>query len=190
MLIGFLGCPSSGKTTTAAITFAELKAHGIPAEFVMEQARILIAQERILLGLSPNEFPKLEDSHQEKILELQENLENLMIKSCGDNIVIISDGSIFNTLLYLNTISENTKQIIERHRKLYDYLFYCPMIPNNFSSTDPNRIHSKEISKQIDQVKIPEIIQQFNIDAVPLNGTPQQRKDQVISVIYNKFLWT
>ena len=55
MYVNFIGAPCSGKTTSAAKLFAELKEMGLEVEFVSEYARLYIAKKRIA-----NNFNKIE----------------------------------------------------------------------------------------------------------------------------------
>lgn len=154
MLINFLGCPSSGKTTCAAALFARLKESGISSEFVAERARRYIAEQKRQNGWTG--VVTLNDEHQQEIMQQQMYDEWLMHRSVNGESIVISDSSPLNSLLYMQDVDQKTLDLATRAVNLTDLTFYC--YPIEFGATvDPNRIHSENESSQIDQ-KIPELI--------------------------------
>ena len=187
-LVNFLGCPASGKTTTAARLFAFLKTRGTPAEFVSEQARIFICLRRAELGLVPADGLGLSDKDQLNILESQVRLESAMVQSTGGDSWVISDSSPINTLFYLSqTARQSAVPYIEQALKIPTIYFYASPIPI-VNQLDPNRIHD---DKQIRAVveAIPEVLKEFapSILVHDLNGDPFERYQQVIDVVQGKF---
>jgi nicotinamide riboside kinase len=134
MLIGFLGCPNSGKTTVAAKVYASLKDDGLLAEFIPEQARTYIAEKR-----KRKPIIELTDDDQNKIASAQTYAEFLFDES---GTIVVTDSSTVNTGLYVN----NPQNAECRFRTIvnYDILFLCPPIYEFF--IDPNRVHSREQS--------------------------------------------
>lgn len=93
MLVGFVGAPSSGKTSLAAEVFVTLKKSGLSAEFIAEFARLHIARKR-----RPGQELTLTESDQLHIFDQQHLLEKTMNNS---STIVITDSSPLNTLLYL-----------------------------------------------------------------------------------------
>jgi hypothetical protein len=178
MLIGFIGCPCSGKTTTAAKTFADLKDMGIASEFIPEQARLYIAERRVKEGLRPEDPLFLADEDQKLILVRQIEYEDTLIKACGPQVKIIADSSVLNTLLYMGPearaeVTPLVRDVLTR----YDLLFYCgPVKPP--LSLDPNRIHDEKASLEIDRM-IPVLLKDFGLNPKYLTGDSRQRHHEV-----------
>lgn len=194
MLVGFIGCPCSGKTTTAASVFARLKRSGVPAEFIMEQARTHIAQLKVKQGLKPSESPKMDDVDQLQILQEQLRLEKLMLAACGDDVIVISDGCTLNSLLYIkdeaNLNHRDVQAIKTEAANLYDLLFYVSPI-EDFSSFDPNRVHDREASLAVD-AKIPALLDSIKGSRVCIeiaeDGPDDFRQDTVFTKVLGFYM--
>jgi len=171
MLVGFIGCPSSGKTTTAALVFAELKELGFAAEFIPEQARLVIARKRVSLGKLPNESLDLDIHDQEEILLRQREAETLMTTSTGRTVVCITDSSIYNTFLY--GASLDSVRVYP-----YDLLFYSAPV-EMAKARDPNRVHDRKQSLAVNE-KIPKMIQTLGLEPITLVGSSADRKRKVV----------
>lgn len=191
--IYFLGCPCSGKTTTAALIFAELKETGISCEFIPEQARFYIAEIRVKNNLQPYDPVILSDDDQISILEKQLSLQEVMRKAIGEYGIIVTDTSPVNSFLYMKHIDKNNPKLMNLLSKIEspdDIYFYCPPVAKAGPS-DPNRIHSYEQSLKIDE-SLPEILQEHfpNIykRLITLTGTPAIRQTQVFSEVMNRRL--
>lgn len=183
MLISFVGSPASGKTTTAAKLFASLKDRGMVVEFVAEQARWYIAQERILKQKSV-----FTDKDQMNILKKQLHCEKIMKKSCGKNGIVITDTSALNALLYMSEEARNLKNVKNivktiTSTKHYDLTFLCQPIEIN-KIEDPNRIHSLSESKKIHK-SIEAVFYRFapEIKLLHLTGTSEERYKQALKII-------
>lgn len=140
MLIGFLGIPSSGKTTLAAMTFVELKRMGICAEFVVEIARGYIAKKRRQTGKAV----VLTDQDQSEILAQQAEAEDLMNDK---QVIVISDSSPLNSLLYLTDepfekLLADKEGVVDLVRD-YDMLVVCHESDAPIAK-DLNRLHGEE----------------------------------------------
>ena len=179
MLIGFIGCPCSGKTTTAAMTFADLKTMGIATELIPEQARLVIAEKRVRQNLKPEDTVELTERDQAEIIGKQEEYETLLLQACGPEVTLIADSSVLNTLLYMEPeLRAEMHDEVAEFLPRYDLLFYCsPVKPP--SAQDPNRVHSYEQSLKIDR-EIPKLLSEFNLKPVGLFGDPKERHHVVL----------
>lgn len=151
MLVSFLGSPISGKTTVAAQVFADLKKSGQPnVEFVVEQARVFIAQLKVKY---PNSNIILSDDDQREIFLRQRELELTMTQAAGPEGIVISDSCALNALWYM---SEGARQWVYREQSdlliwyKQQLLFKCQPIPT--PTSDQLRLHSVQASKNIDNL--------------------------------------
>lgn len=151
MLIGFLGAPISGKTTTAARLFAGLKDDGEVAEFLPEQARAFIARKRYEALKRGVEVEPLTDSDQRDILYRQYMMEKIFTTSSPTS-TIITDCAAFLALLYMTPKMRTDADVLAKAKASaasFDLLFRChPVKPGELY--DPNRAHSFEQSQAID----------------------------------------
>lgn len=177
MLFNFIGCPQSGKTTTAAMLFASLKETGVVAEFCSEQARFYIAKKRVELKLRPEDPLELTDEDQLKIMQAQVEAEEILVKACGDKVMVISDSSPLNSMLYMTPEFRSRPEVLrlaDRVLMLKPVSFYCHPIYKPYLD-DPNRIHSEIQSREIDKL-IPEMLKAFPELKVPeISGTVSER---------------
>jgi nicotinamide riboside kinase len=139
--IGFMGSPYSGKTTTAAHVFAELKRLGFAAEFYPEYAREYIRNTRAEKG-----SVILTDQDQVLIAAMQALAEDRIMRHSGESVVLVTDGAALNAFFY-----QKVKQGIEpvTNAKSYDILFFSRNIEAP-RSVDGNRLHDVEFSKIVD----------------------------------------
>jgi hypothetical protein len=192
MIVNFVGAPCSGKTTTAASLFAKLKEDGHPAEFLTEQARLYIASIRLTENLQPSDPVSLSDFDQAGIMYYQMHYETMLQKVCGPDMIVVTDSSFLNALLYM---TEEGKTVGYKH-SIAEYvaeaskhdriIFVCPAVKPPAGS-DPNRVHSEEQAKLI-EAKIPEMLATYAKDAhiVNLEGTTHQRFLTVVSEVFKK----
>lgn len=184
MNVSFIGCPCSGKTTTAAMAFARLKEIGHPAEFVPEYARQYIAHQRLVQGLKPTDKLVLNDADQKTIMCQQSSLETTMSRACGPDVVTISDTWSLSALLYMTPEGRKDpfiRAVIESQvLPFVDLLFYA-MPVSQPKSLDPNRIHNDEEALAIDGLILP-VLREFapDINIVMLDGTPSERVGHVM----------
>lgn len=185
MLIGFIGCPGSGKTTTAALTFADLKEMGVAAEFIPEQARLHIAEKRLSLHQAPGSPVVLHDNDQVDILCRQSEAEATMVQSCGPETIVITDSSTFNSLLYMSdACREEIWSAWWEGRLKYDLLFYCAPV-KGFSSRDPNRVHDQQQAREVD-LKIGQLLKQYDVNPIYLLGDSKERHRLVTTAILER----
>lgn len=177
MIIEFLGCPRSGKTTTAARVFANLKEAGFNCEYIPEQARFYIAQKRVNAGLKPEESLTLDDEDQKNILQKQVIAIHLMLASCGKDAIIVTDSSPYNSLLYMTPegrSKEIVKNIIKSIKDLPTIKFYS--LPVEWlGGLDPNRIHNQEQSLKINEDIVTTILPMLKDEPVKLLGDSDTR---------------
>jgi thymidylate kinase len=176
MYINFIGSPCSGKTTSAAKLFAELKEMGLEVEFISEYARLYIAKKRIA-----NNFNKIDltDIDQYEIFEKQFELERTMHKAGGTDAIIISDSSVWNSCLYM------TEKGLDLHSVPYPGTYHTEACKRFYTeknitvisapverpfTPDSNRIHSKEES-----LKINDSIRKIMDNLLPNNKIPVLR---------------
>lgn len=187
MLINFIGCPQSGKTTTAAMLFAALKETGVIAEFSPEQARFYIAVMRLIFQETGSETPfTLSDSDQLNIMERQVENDEILVKACGPNVMIVSDSSPLNSMLYMSPefrASSEVQSLARRALALNPKTFYaCPVYRPYLN--DPNRVHTEAQAHEIDLL-IPGLLKEFpSLKAFPISGTITERLLQVQNAIY------
>lgn len=156
MLINFIGSFNSGKTTLAAKLFAALKESNLTCEFIPEQARFYIAEKRITNKLNNIVLNNID---QLNILIKQFEAEKLMLNSCDRDTIIITDSSIYNSLLYMDDdfiekFADNTLIDITNYYDKYNpdniMTFICDPVINTYSNTpDKNRIHTQEHTDKI-----------------------------------------
>lgn len=185
MLIGFVGCPSSGKTTTAAMLFADLKLGGQASEFVPEQARIYIAEKKNEAGFLRVEFKGLGDRDQVEIISRQNNLESLLKRNSAPDTIIVADTATLNTLLYMSPETRQlpeVREIVTRSMARYDLLFYCSPVLWRAPEKDSLRIHDQEQSLILDK-SIPEVIDMRSIIRLPVS--PHERQMVIRQAIYD-----
>jgi hypothetical protein len=181
MLFNFLGSPQSGKTTTAAMTFASLKEIGLVSEFSSEQARLYIAQQRVLWGYGPEDKVTLTDQDQVEIMRRQLEMDETLVKACGPEVFIISDSSPVNSMLYMSPEARRRGDVLDMYRRskaLTTGIFYMHPIYRGWSDQrDPNRIHDYEQSQLIDKL-IPEFLKEdpeLNDKTIAVLGTTVER---------------
>lgn len=186
MRVSFIGCPHSGKTTTAAMVFSTLKEIGISCEFIVEQARVYIAKKRFELG--PENKLVLDDEDQLAMMQQQIQMENIYETVCDKGTIIICDSSPFNALMYMSENLRNTmvtRKLIEKAMFNTNLVFYAPPVEDS-GLTDLNRIHSRDESLAIND-SIPKIMKQHAPAVwetiIPLQGHPQARLSKVTSEI-------
>lgn len=149
MLIGFLGCPSSGKTTLAAKVFSSLKADGHVTEFVPEQARWYIAEKRRTFGIPKTHTVFLDDKDQYKIAMRQVIAETNLIEGTTNDTIIVTDTASFAAQFYMSeeAASEHA-EMMKAQEARYDLMFHC--LPIDFyMGNDANRVHDANQSRDI-----------------------------------------
>jgi len=195
MFVRFIGAPISGKTTVAAQVFAELKKSGQPnVEFVVEQARYYIAEQKWVNG-----HCDLKDSDQLEILFRQMQAEEMMHAAVGDNGIVITDSSVFNSFWYMSDEFQKDSMglfHIQRHLNTYkekkNLLFMCAPLPVK-TFPDANRLHSPTEARQLhdkimSQLRGPfhPVLSMLNSVAIPLNGPTDFRAHEVLMRVYEK----
>ena len=189
MLIGFIGAPCSGKTTTAARLFAELKDNGIPAEFISEEARRYIAEKRCRDKEDGLPF-SLDDLDQGRIATNQFFSEKYMVES-APQVVVVADSSVLNSALYMSdefAARKGPATMMEIAAKRYDIIFLCAPVQLPAGS-DPNRVHDAKQIAEIQQ-KISELLVKYGLSGnpkvIPLGGPTNVRLQAALSAVYNQ----
>lgn len=192
MLISFIGAPCSGKTTTAALVFADLKDAGRAVEFIPEQARFYIAEMRErMLDLGYGYPPRLDDRNQMDIFDRQRRAEEMFCRVSSESITL-SDSSPLNSLLYLGEENRQSPQLLERVRtylkKLQPLIFHTPPVPES-GFYDANRIHNHEESQTIASRLIENLLPflQDICEPITLVGdSAHHRATQALAVIWSR----
>lgn len=173
------------------MTFAKLKELGMTCEFITEQARLYIANKRWVGGIKPETKIELHDSDQVNIMLKQLDIETIVHHAVGEDVIVISDSSPLNALLYMSEARRNdeaTKDYIEETIEKSDIVFYCAPILG-FSSFDPNRVHDEKFSLEVDS-QIPTVMTQYAPQVwnkvYHLTGDANARMHQVVNVILTK----
>jgi hypothetical protein len=193
MRLSFIGCPCSGKTTTAAMTAARLKEVGVGCEFVVEQARLYIAEKRRSLKLKPTDSLALNDDDQIAIMQKQLYVEGLMADAVGDDVILVTDSSPLNSLLYMSPSVQDRAValgLVQEAIDTADLVFYVPPVQQP-DYLDPNRIHDKEASLRIDLL-IPFLMDALAPSvwkkAIRVDGPPASRLNQVTAALMSRRL--
>jgi predicted ATPase len=195
MFVRFIGAPISGKTTVAAQVFAELKKSGQPnVEFVAEQARYYIAEQKWNHG-----HCDLKDGDQLEILFRQMQAEDMMHASIGDEGIVITDSSIFNSLWYMSDDfrlkameNPNLRKHIDSYKERKNLLFFCSPLPV-MTFADANRVHTPQEARAVHD-KMMKLIRgpynplfsMINSVALPLGGPTDFRAREVLMRVYEK----
>lgn len=164
------------------MTFASLKEVGLVAELSSEQARIFIAEKRVLAGLSPQETLALSDQDQLEIMRRQVELDELLVKACGSDVFIISDTSPLNAVLYMSPnfrfLNGEVGLLAKRSLAITTATFYAHPIYRGWSDQqDPNRVHDYKQSQAIDSL-IPKMLEEnenLRAKTVPISGSTTDR---------------
>ena len=184
MLVNMFGAPSSGKSTIAANVFARLKTDGIPAEFISERAREVIAKFKF------KKIKTMSDEMQLEILEAQYHAETYFKHST--DYPVIADSSTLLTLAYgtesfFQRYGDRVQQLVNNIVSEMDVVFYLPL--RDSVQDDPNRIHNYEQCLEVDS-KIRNILNTYlknqpHIKIVELTGGIQEMTDKVLSELEN-----
>lgn len=170
MLIGFIGSPGCGKSTTAFGLCYRLKQKGFAAEFFAEYARYQIMQNRVN-GIAGNGG----DEGQAKIYG-QDSANALFYRDHADSITI-TDGSTLNCYFYgLESLD------FEAESRKYDLLFYVPVTDVPLTVNDPNRVENKQqilAMAERWETTIRPLVNRFD-HIVELKGYPHHTTDQMV----------
>lgn len=172
------------------MVFAKLKENGTPVEFVSEQARMYIAEKRVEWDMLPEAELKLGYQDQVAIMGRQVTAEQTFAKACGPQVVVVSDSSPLNALLYMTPAerkSFSVQRMLQAYLKHIDLAFYAPPIGVSSARIDPNRVHTLSQSLQIDAI-IPAVLAKNApaLQVIPVFGDAETRYSQVVAAIYSK----
>jgi hypothetical protein len=132
MLIGFIGTPSCGKSTTAFGLCYRLKKEGHPIEFVPEFARRRIIDCRVQ-GIDG--IGGVDGQH---VIYSMDHTQHVYYRDHA-NAITITDGSTVNCYFYgLDTLD------LAHEAAKYDLLFYIPMHDVVYDTGDANRRENRE----------------------------------------------
>lgn len=174
MLIGFIGSPGCGKSTTAFGLCYRLKQNGYAAEFFAEYARYQIMQCRL------KNIPGNGGDDGQAIIYAQDSGNALFYRNHADSISI-TDGSTLNCHFYG---IEDMDFAVEAAK--YDLLFYVPVTDVPLTLNDPNRVQNKQeilaMARRWEDRIRPLMGQLPHI--VELPGYPHQDTEQMLDKAY------
>lgn len=187
MLVGFIGAPCSGKTTTAAKLFAELKDMGLPAEYVAERARYHISRKKFVIRTKGYGDFTLTDEDQISIANSQ-FLDEKIMKT--DDVIVVTDSCVLNSFLYMTENTRNDEELREFMQdalKEYDVIFICAPVSRP-KGKDPNRVHDEEFSvkvhNEIEKILVP-LLEEKEVHW--LTGPSHLRLGTAIAATLDKF---
>lgn len=180
MLIGFIGAPCCGKSTTAFGLCHTFKTKGYAVEFIPEYARRQIMETRIKGGTGNGGMDG------QKIIYSQDSDNAVLYRNYSDAINI-TDGSTLNCYFYGFDMLD-----LAEEAKKYDILFYVPIGDVPPTKADINRVQNREESMQMasrwEDVIRPLMTHASNI--IELRGYPYQTAeamlDQAVAIIEEK----
>lgn len=129
VLINLISGPGSGKTTTAAQIFAEMKIRKLNIEYVQEYAKLLVWTEK---------FETLNNQYQVSYEQF-----NIFNSLNGKVDFIITDGSLLHGLVYNVLNKDNTSNIIKTHQSILNWYSKFKNI-NIFLERDENIPYESE----------------------------------------------
>jgi len=182
MFIGFLGPPMSGKTTIAALVFAELKKRGYPAEFIAEKARWHIAyRKHIAKRVNIPQITLLQAEDHEEIMACQKEAEEVMTESSPDSIVI-ADSCVLNSYFYQEHKLRDVVPLYTKHDSL---LYFSDVLPTT-QVKDFNRIHSLDEAREI-SAEMRGYVTSCIYSIKTLTGNIDMRVNEVLQDIYRTY---
>jgi hypothetical protein len=175
MLIGFIGAPSCGKSTTAFGLCYRLKQEGYAVEFFAEHARYQIMQCRTQ-GIQGNGGTEGQN------IIYNKDSENALFYRNHADAICITDGSTINCHFYGY---ENLDFIAEA--KKYDLLFYIPTLDVPMTGSDTNRVQNRQQILDMAQGWETTIRPLMPVlgNIVELRGYPEQTHIQMLDEVYN-----
>jgi predicted ATPase len=189
MLVNFIGCPLSGKTTIAAAVFAALKTDGYPTEFVSERARFHIACRRVAFGPA---F-KLTDEDQFNIFKDQFIHEDTFKRASSES-VVLADAAPLLALLYMSEegvkrFTSEQEDLLKKATSNMEVVLHCNPV-SDIDVIDPNRLHTHEQNLQI-HARIPELLAKYapHVEPILLNeARPHARTTSALKAIFTRMV--
>ena len=180
MLIGFIGAPSSGKSTTALGLSFLLKKQGYAVEFLPEYARRHIMDCR-LKGVTGNG-----GYDGQTVIYNADRANSLYYRKYSDAVTIM-DGSTLNCYFYNGFMHIS----LTEEAKLYDLLFYIPVLDAvPVAAFDPNRVQDTDeilsLGRKWEERIRPLLSVTDNI--VELAGYPVKSQDEMAAEAYTHVL--
>lgn len=176
MRISFFGGPGSGKSTTSARIFAELKDRQASVELVSEYVKAWAYQNRV-----PNGFDQV------YLFAKQQQYEYRMLSNGVKN--IITDSPAFLSVYYANKyMSQSLGLAIRELCRLYDN--ECPVynifLERKDKPYDPKgRFQTQEQAAQMDGEIWEELIRSYPTDKCI--KIPYQNRDEILQTVLNVY---
>lgn len=140
-VINIVGGPGSGKTTLAALLFAELKMQGHTAEYVQEYIKHLVWR---------NDTDAI--NNQYLVSTEQYKLFKAVV---GKVDFIVTDGALLHGLYYNRNYPDNVSNVEKTELKILQYIsefdnVYVFLERGDFEFEKQGRLHTEEESREID----------------------------------------
>lgn len=166
--INFYSGPGAGKSTVAAILYAELKVHGFSTEMVREYAKELIYQGQDLreADLNTQLFIFANQVQRETVLKTQVDY-------------IISDSPLLLNAYYAGR--EFLKELALHNSRKQDINVWIERSPNEHYEK-AGRSHTEKQSKKIDN-QMKKFLKDAGVNFIELKGTSKEKASFVLNKI-------
>lgn len=173
--IGFIGVPSSGKTTAARNLYQKIKNYGLEVELVTEFARDYMAQKGVPIS-SPTEQLHVQKEQLKREIESTNNSPAFLIT---DSPVLL--GEIYLRHYYPKSIEHaDASRLLSYVLPPYDILFHCP---TRELTRDGIRFQTdKDLLGLEKQLKV--VMTGLEYHAIPLPANYEERKSTLNDFAY------
>lgn len=175
-VINFIGSPSVGKSTLAALIFSELKMRHVKVEYVQEHAKMLIYR-----GL----FEELNNQYNVSMSQYK------MLRAINGKVEYICTDSPLLLGLYYNRHYENNICNVEKIERLileknneFNNVYIFLKRNESFPYENEGRVHNEEQSRQIDK-ELEEMLKEFNIPYITILAD-KSSVDEILDFVQSK----
>lgn len=175
-VVNFIGSPSSGKSTMAALTFSELKMRHYKAEYVQEYAKTLIYREM---------FEELNNQYNVTMTQYK------MLKSIYGKVQYICIDSPLLLGVYYNRNNKNNicdvkkfERLLMEKNKEFDNIYVLLKRNHNYPFEKEGRIHNEIESGQI-EIELENLLKEFNIPYITIVSDKSSVNDILDFILKN-----